>query len=49
MNSMLNVSLQFEREDGGDSSAYHSYGNTWGGDQGLWSHGLKFVGDEEED
>ena len=49
VNSRLNDSLQFEREDGGDNSAYHSYGNTWGGDQGLWSHGLKFVGDEEED
>jgi len=39
---------QFEHEDA-DESAYHSYGSTWGGQQGLWSHGMKFVGDEEDD
>ena len=40
--------LQFGHEDGGES-AYHSYGNTWAGQEGLWNHGLKFVGDDEED
>ncbi len=40
--------LQFEHEDGGDS-AYHSYGSTWAGQEGLWNHGLKFVGDDDED
>jgi hypothetical protein len=40
--------LQFEEEEGGES-AYHSYGSTWAGQEWLWSHGLKFVGDEEED
>lgn len=45
--SWLNI-LQYGHEDDGES-AYGSYGNTWAGQEGLWNHGLKFVGDDEED
>jgi hypothetical protein len=40
--------IQFDHGDDGES-AYHSYSSAWADQEGLWSQGQKFVGDEGED
>jgi hypothetical protein len=48
LSALFSLCPQFEHHDGGES-AYHNYSNTWAEQEGLWNHGLKFVGDDEED